>query len=268
MTLLEFMSGERESRTGVTRLNQGLDRDALNKTATGAALQSAQGQQYEEFIARNFAESFARLFMKKMRLMKAVGEKITIKVQGKYRETDPATWPDEADIVIRVGLGTGNKEQRLGALSAMLQFQREGMAEGLVKPQHVRKTIEGFVKNAGLGQADDYWPNAEEAMPEQQERPDPEMAKVEAQMQLNQAKLQGEQALAAERLRLMRDEASAKADLQREQAERDATLARARAEAEMQLARERMAFEQELAVERLAFEGSTRNLRPGGDLSE
>ena len=41
---LEFMAVERESRTGITRLNQGLDADALNKTATGTALMQAQGQ--------------------------------------------------------------------------------------------------------------------------------------------------------------------------------------------------------------------------------
>lgn len=58
---IEVLTGERESRTGITRLNQGLDADALNKTATGTALMQAQGQQIEEYIARNFAEFIGRV---------------------------------------------------------------------------------------------------------------------------------------------------------------------------------------------------------------
>ncbi|MGJ3630162.1 portal protein [Sphingomonas sp. MMS24-JH45] len=74
MTVLEWMTGERENRTGITRLNQGLDADALNKTATGTALMQAQGQQQEEFIARNLAEAVSRLFGKKYRLMRREGD--------------------------------------------------------------------------------------------------------------------------------------------------------------------------------------------------
>jgi hypothetical protein len=62
MAMLQYLAGEQESRTGITRLNQGLDADTLNKTATGTALMQAQGQQFEEFIARNFAEAMSRLF--------------------------------------------------------------------------------------------------------------------------------------------------------------------------------------------------------------
>src|SRR3546814_1367091 len=76
MALMELMVGEQESRTGITRLNQGLDADAMNKTATGMASQSAQGAQIEQFVARNFADAMARLFAKKLRLMISEGDSI------------------------------------------------------------------------------------------------------------------------------------------------------------------------------------------------
>lgn len=264
--VLEFFTGERESRTGITRLNQGIDAEALNKTATGTALQQAQGQQYEEFIARNFAEWLSRLFVKKMRLMKSVGEPVSVKVDGQFIQSDPETWPEDADVVIRVGLGTGRKDQRIALLSQMLQIQREGMANGMVGEEHIFKTVSGIVRDAGLGQPDDYWrkpdPNAEPA-----EKPDPAMAEIEAKAQLDAAKLQGEQQIAATRLQIMQQEAELKAQLARDEAAAELELAERKFEAERQLALQRMAFEQSLAA-RKAQDVNLPDNRPGGSLAE
>jgi hypothetical protein len=43
LSMMEWLAGERESRTGITRMNQGLDADAMNKTATGTAMMQAAG---------------------------------------------------------------------------------------------------------------------------------------------------------------------------------------------------------------------------------
>jgi hypothetical protein len=104
---IEFMIGQRESRTGITRLNQGLDADAMNKTATGTALLQAQGQQIEEYLARNFAEAVARLMRLKLRLMSRYGQPMKLRVDGEYREIDPRQWPEDMQVMIRVGLGFG-----------------------------------------------------------------------------------------------------------------------------------------------------------------
>ena len=65
--LLEYLDTVRESRTGVTRYNQGLDADALNKTATGVNALMSQSQMRMELIARVFSETgvkdlFKRIF--------------------------------------------------------------------------------------------------------------------------------------------------------------------------------------------------------------
>jgi hypothetical protein len=86
---MEFMIGQREARTGITRLNQGLDADALNKTATGTALMQAQGQQMEEYLARNFAEAVSRLMRIKLKLMARYGPQISMRVDGEFRQADP-----------------------------------------------------------------------------------------------------------------------------------------------------------------------------------
>ena len=82
---LEYMTAERESRTGITRHNQGMNPDTLNKTASGMAMLQQQGAQMEEYVARNFAECLAELFEKKLRLMRRFGLTAQVRVGGQFR---------------------------------------------------------------------------------------------------------------------------------------------------------------------------------------
>ncbi len=52
--MLEYMDSIKETRTGVTRYNQGTDADTLNKTARGIQMIQAAGQQRTALIARIF----------------------------------------------------------------------------------------------------------------------------------------------------------------------------------------------------------------------
>ena len=54
---LEWLEGQKENRTGITRYNQGLDANSLNKTATGISAILGQSAQRLELIARMFAET-------------------------------------------------------------------------------------------------------------------------------------------------------------------------------------------------------------------
>lgn len=263
MTAMEWLTGERESRTGITRLNQGLDADALNKTATGTALMQSQGQQQEEYIARNLAETLARLFAKKYRLMKAEGEPFKVKVDGQYKEVDPSKWPDEVNMVVRVGLGSNSKDKRIQARMALVPMMAEGLAAGLVEPKHTFRMMDGLVRDMGIGQGDDYWidPDAppeidpETGQPVQKaEKPDPEMMKVQAEQQQAEAKIANEHELAQTRLQIIEAEGKAKQELAREQAEHDAALATAKADHEAELAEARLVMEERLAEQRMVIE--------------
>lgn len=269
--VLEFWSGEKESRTGITRMNQGLDADTLNKTATGTALMQAQGQQYEEFIARNFAECVGRMFWRKYRLVKDIGEPFTVKVGGAYAEVDPSQWPDEPDLVIRTGLGTNRKEYRIAQRIQLLEIQKEASTIGLASKQKLFNGAAGLVRDMGIGQPDDFFDDPAN-MPEQPEQPDPEVVKAQMGAQAQQAKIEGEQQLAAVKLELQREEAAAKQQLAREEAEFEAQLAREKFEFEQQQTRERMMFEAEMARESARLDAETKvaisKNRPGGALDK
>jgi hypothetical protein len=281
---IEFKTRQRESRTGITRLNKGVDEDTLNDTARGQAQLMSRGQQMERYIIRNFAEGVARLFMKKVGLMRAHGQPFSIRVDGEYRQVDPSTWPEDMEINVKVGLGSGAKDERIAyrQLIAQSHAMLKEAGSPLVTDENVYNNLTAICKDAGL-QANDVYTNPSEA-PTQKPQPDPEMMKAQAEMQLQQAKIQGEQQIQAQKLEAMRQESMLKAELARQVAETEAQLARDKAEFEAQQAREKFEFERQLAMEKLAFQeraaerDATRRdyeadaklsaNRPGGKLDE
>lgn len=288
LTVMEWMTGERESRTGITRLNQGLDADALNKTATGTAMMQAQGQQQEEFIARNFAEAFSRLMAKKYRLMKREGDPFKIKVDGQYKQVDPSQWPDDVNLAIRVGLGTGNKDKRVQARMAMIPVLQDGTAIGEVSPKQRFNFVDGLVRDLNIGKGVDFWKDPD-APPEidpatgqpkvEEEQPDPEAeaakaeqaredAKAMAEEQRAQRQLDLEERKATEQIRLKRDEAAANIDTlrqrhklemdqKREAAKLESDLAYAKADAEAAIAQYRIDKEAEVKAYAASLAGSS-----------
>ena len=195
LTVLEWATGESEKRTGITAMNQGLDADALNKTATGTALMQAAGQQMEEAIARQMAEAFGRLCTKIFCMMKEAAEPFTIRVDGQSRQVDPAQWPDKMQVRTRVGLGTGSKDKRIQARMALYGPLTDAIAQGLAGPEHAFKWMDGVARDTGIGQGDDFLynpddPEVQAKMQQQEQQPDPEMVKVQEEMTLKREQAQ------------------------------------------------------------------------------
>lgn len=286
LQVMELWTGERETRTGITRLNQGLSDDTLNKTASGMLSMQAKGEQHEEFLARNFAECLARLFAKKYRLMKREGEKFRVKVDGQYREADPTTWPEEMNIQIRVGLGTNSKQKRIQARMMLAPILAEGKLEGMVTDKHLFNAVDGLVRDLGLGKGADFWvdPEAppkvdpETGQPiEKPEKPDPMAMEIQAKQQEMQTKMQLEQAKVQSTLQMEQMKAQAQVEAERERNAMQMQVAREKAELEAELARDKARFEAELAREKMTFEQQMAMMsrdanmpvnRPGGDLDK
>jgi len=298
---LEYIVGERESRTGITRLNQGLDAEALNKTATGTALMQDQGQQMEEYVARNFGNALAKLFTKKAKLLKRYAAPFHVPIDGQYKEVDPSKWPDEMIARPRIGLGASRKEKRIQSLMGVMGMQKELVAAGmsnLVTPANLFNSAKAFVAETGLGEANEFFTDPMPVNPQtgkrepipQPEKPNPEMAKVQAQMQIEQIKMQGQQQAEAAKVELERQKsqaklameramAQAKLEMERERAQFEAELAQAKSQVEIEMAYAKMEAEmalRERQMERdhhvkMAAVDAKTNLsdnKPGGDLSE
>ena len=97
---IEYVDSTREVRTGVTRYNQGLDTESLNKTATGFQGIRDMSQLRIELIARMEAAALKRLcelIIKNAALYQ--NESIQIKAHGETLEIDPSTWMDKRFVL-------------------------------------------------------------------------------------------------------------------------------------------------------------------------
>lgn len=294
--MLEFMTRARESRTGITRLNMGLDEDTLNDTASGQAQLIARGEQVEEYIARNFANGVAKLFTKKAKMLQRYGQPILVPIDGEYKQVDPRQWPEDMIARARVGLGVANKSQRLAARQQVIGMQAQALQAGLgiVDDQSFYNSAKGFVSDTGLGDVSQFFnepPKGPDGKPlPKQPKPDPAMAKVQAEIQQKQqelqlkqtesgAKLQLQQAEAQAKLGMMQQQGMQKAQLDQQRAIFDNQLAQSRAQFEAQLAERQTQLDTMLEMQKIAAQertqgqanelnASVRKNRPGGDLSK
>ncbi len=293
---MQMMSEEMQGRTGITPLNQGLDADVFNRTATGTALLQSQGQQIELYIARNFVEAFARLAMKKYRLMRKFGTPIRIQVDGQFRDIDPTTWPEEIDIRIKVGLGTGNKDKKIQALQLLVESGNEALQQGLpiVTMENVYNATRALITEFQVGNPSDFVtePPKPQMGPDgqpvpQQPKPDPEVIKAQTEQMAAQADAQRKSERQQADIAMEQQAANAKAEIAAQAAAQESQLRRDKAAEEARLAQDKADFEKGMAVERFNFDtalaarqaAQDRQLvaagdddlpanRPGGDLAE
>jgi hypothetical protein len=234
--MLEYVDGVRENRTGVTRYNQGLDADALNKTASGLSQIMSAAQQRMELIARVFAETGVReLFRKVLELVcKRQSAPRILRLRNRWVAMDPREWDAGMDMSINVGLGTGNKDQMLAHLQTLLGIQQkavelQGGADGpIVTLPNIYNTLTKLVENAGLKSPDAFFTDPSQA-DSSKAGPPPSAA---AQPAADPAILALRQQAAFDAARL---------DLERRKLEADIALDRAKLEADVALKREAMA---------------------------
>lgn len=109
------LDADKEQRTGISKLAQGLNKDAVSKQNSADMVEQlvSISQVRQKIIARNFAEGFmASLYREVYRLVleNEKKEKI-VKIAGNYTPIDPTTWPDRDDLIVNFALGYGEQEK-------------------------------------------------------------------------------------------------------------------------------------------------------------
>lgn len=188
--MLEYLDSMRETRTGITRYNQGLDASSLNKTASGITQIMSASQQRLDMVARLFAENGVKPLFEMVHALvrKYSDNQEIIKLRNQYVPVDPRGWRKRVDMTISVGLGTGNKDQMLQHLMMILQAQREAFQIGLANPKNIHYALTKMTENAGFKDADQFWANPEEAGAQQPQIP-PEVQQQMQQVQEHIAQL-------------------------------------------------------------------------------
>ena len=185
--LLEYLDTVRETRTGITRYNQGLDADSLNKTATGVNAIMTQSQMRMELIARVFAETGIKdLFKRIFELTcKYQDKERIVELNNQFIPVKPTEWRNRYNISITVGLGSGSKEQQILMLNNILErqlqaFQLQGNREyPMVALKNIYNSLAKIIENAGLKNVENYFVNPDQGKQMMTPPPPPEPTPIE-----------------------------------------------------------------------------------------
>ena len=207
MPAIDYWDKVRSDRTGVKPEQMGLDPDALQNTTKGAYMQNLkQSNSKLMFIARMFAEFGVKDLVRKVHMLtrKHMDKSEMIKLRGEYTNVDPREWIERDDLVVQVGLGTGNDEEKRENAMIIAQLQERLAQMGLVSPKHAFNTFSDIVNTMGYltpsrwvmnPESEEYQQAmAQQAQQSQQPMPNPlaevEQIKQQSQQQIAQMKEQ------------------------------------------------------------------------------
>lgn len=199
--MIEFLQGVKENRTGVTRYNQGLDGDSLNKTARGINTIMSAAQQRIKLIARIFAETGWKQLAQKTHALtvKYQNEPRIIRLRNKFVPIDPRNWSTQYDMTVSVGLGTGDRNTQAQQLEAMFPIdqaiiQMQGGAQGpLLTMENIYNKLKRVMNLKGFKNEGEFYTDPAGAPPPPPPPPDPKLIEVQGKQQIEQQKLGLEQ---------------------------------------------------------------------------
>lgn len=157
---LEYIEGQKENRTGITRYNQGLDASTLNKTATGISAILGQSSQRLELIARMFAETgIYELFRFLIGLnQKFIDQQTVIRLTNKELVISPDDLQGNFDLIVNAGISIASKESTQMMLQSMLTALMQVRAAGIpiVTPDNIYNLFQKWIESAGFKNYADY----------------------------------------------------------------------------------------------------------------
>ena len=211
----EFLESWKENRTGFTRYSQGTDANSLNKTATGVSIITQKSDMRVKLMARFFGVGMKSLFAKMLKLsITHLNQEEMIQIAGQYLPINPSHFRNDFNLKIRVGLGTGSKEQQSARIMALMQVMGQGVQMGVVKPENVAEAIKLFAEANEFKEPERFV-----SAPEPQEGPSPEqiqqgMQALEMQKQQIEEMGQQMQAMAQENEQLKQQTGIKEAEVQ------------------------------------------------------
>jgi len=241
--LMDYIDQLKEQRTGMSKASQGLDANALQSTTASAISATVRGAQVKlESYARTMAETGVKaLFKGILHLVTKYDQKPRIvRLRNNFVPIDPREWHSEFDVVVQVGLGTADDEQKIAFLTQIAQKQEQilmqlGAGNPVVSMSQYVNTLRSIAEIGGFKDADQFFNSPQQIqMMEQQQAQQPQqqdqaaMAEMQAEMALKRERMMLEIELEREKmqaeLELRRQELAAEAELRTIKAVTDAEI--------------------------------------------
>lgn len=243
--LMDYLDSVKETRTGMSRASQGLSPDSLQSSTASAVAATVRGAQVKlESYARTMAETGVKdLFKGILHLvLKHDNKPKVFRLRNNFVPINPAEWKSQFDTVVQVGLGTTDDETKIAFLTQVAAKQEQilmqlGPQNPIVSMEQYVNTLRSIAEIGGFKDVDQFFNSPQmirqQMMMQQQQQqapqPDPEMVKMQQELEMDRAK-----------------------------AEADIALAREKMQAEIGLEREKMVMEMELRRQELQAEAELR----------
>jgi hypothetical protein len=218
---IQLLDEDKEEATGVSKLSQGLNKDAVSKQNSQAMVESlvSLSQQREKIMARNFAYQFlAELYLSVYRLVVAnESQEKVIAIAGNFIRVFPSDWDERTDVMVEMKLGYGEQEQESQKLLAYHQLMSQDPTIGpMYSAENRYHTLKSVLEKNGIKEIDLFITNPQNLPPPQ---PDP-MAMKQAELQERQVATQEIIAQAqAQKVQLNSEIEAMKLELQKMQVE-------------------------------------------------
>jgi len=204
LPVLQYLEEVSEKRSGISKMSQGLDPDALQSTtkiAANAAVMGADARM--EMMARNAGETGIKsMFLAIARIaMTDLRGPQSLKTMTGYEEVLPDVWHDQVGVSVNVGLGNGRIDSKMMALTQVAAVQQQAvMTLGLANPiagwQQFRNTQKQLLRLAGEKNILPYFPNVPTEVLQQLDQQQQQAAAAQQQPQapdvVGAAKAKGE----------------------------------------------------------------------------
>ena len=220
---IQQLEQDKEETTGVSRLSQGLNKDAVSKQNSAAMVEqlASMSQQRQKIIARNFANTFLKPLYHKVYSLCVENEdsqKIIEMTGGEYVEVNPSDWASKRDVTVELALGYGEQEKEAEKYLGMhTAFQSDPSLAKMYTAENQYNLMSHVMDLTGIKNVKSYL-TAPQDLPEEQ--PDP-MQELQIQQVQQSMEIQDRQtAVAEQKAQLTTQIAQMKAELDQMKAEK------------------------------------------------
>lgn len=196
---IQMLDEDKEDTSGVSRLSQGLNKDAISKQNSAAMVEqlATMSQQRQKIIARNFANNFLKPLFNLVYQLCVENETMekVVQLAGQYVKITPAQWSDKRDVMVEFNLGYGEQETEIQKHLAFHQmFSGDPSLQQMYGPAQKFKMLGAILEKSGIKNVADFLMDPAQIPPQQ---PDPAQ-QMQMQMAQKQLEVQERQTAVAE----------------------------------------------------------------------
>lgn len=255
MGLLDYIQQDLENKTGWTRYSQGNDSDGLNQTAQGMNIITNKADMRLDLISRNFAEGFTELFKLVLKLIcQHQDKKAQVRLSNGWVDIDPREWRNQFDVSINVGIGLGNKDQKVNHLMALLAQQEKVFPLGIANPQGIYQSSSELARLLGFKNGDKFFSDPAKNPPAPSPPPDPAQMQMQAEQQKTHMQMQASKEKHMMDMQMRERELQQEAMLRERELQLEAQKQQAQSQNDMQERQHKAQLDAQLAQQRMEFE--------------